>query len=75
MKRESIRVVISRNIRKYRSAKGLSQEKLSVLADLHHSTVGFIERMETNTSVETLEKIAITLGIGESQLMDRTTKD
>ena len=73
--RESIKAVISRNLRYYRRLKKLSQEKLSLACGLHHTYIGFLERLEYNPSALTLEKIAVVLEIDESQLLDRTRKD
>jgi transcriptional regulator with XRE-family HTH domain len=51
------------NIRRIREERGLSQEKLAALADLHRAYVGQIERGEKNIGLKNLEKIAKTLGV------------
>ena len=71
MEKESLQMVVAANVKKYREAKGLSQEKLSVAAGLHHSTVGFLERLKHDPSTSTIQKIADTLGIPEYKLFLR----
>ena len=44
------------NIRKIREDRGLSQEKLAALADLHRAYIGQIERGEKNIGLKNLEK-------------------
>lgn len=51
------------NIRKIREDRGLSQEKLAALADLHRAYIGQIERGEKNIGLRNLEKIAKALSI------------
>jgi transcriptional regulator with XRE-family HTH domain len=57
------------NIRKIREDKGLSQEKLATLADLHRTYVGQIERGEKNIGIKNLEKIAKALGVNIKDLL------
>ena len=57
------------NIRKIREDKGLSQEKLAELADLHRTYIGQIERGEKNIGLRNLEKIAKALGVHIKDLL------
>jgi len=57
------------NIRKIREEKGLSQEKLAALADLHRAYVGQIERGEKNIGLKNLEKIAKALKVNVKDLL------
>jgi transcriptional regulator with XRE-family HTH domain len=57
------------NIRKIREEKGLSQEKLAALADLHRAYVGQIERGEKNIGLKNLEKIAKALKVKTKDLL------
>ena len=57
------------NIRKIREDKGLSQEKLAALADLHRAYIGQIERGEKNIGLKNLEKIAKALQISIKDLL------
>jgi transcriptional regulator with XRE-family HTH domain len=57
------------NIRKIREERGLSQEKLAALADLHRTYIGQIERGEKNIGLKNLEKIAKALGVNIKDLL------
>jgi transcriptional regulator with XRE-family HTH domain len=50
-------------IREIRLERGLSQEKLATLADLHRAYIGQNERLEKNIGLKNLEKIARALKI------------
>jgi transcriptional regulator with XRE-family HTH domain len=55
---------ISKNLRKMREAKGLSQEKLARLADVANNTIIKIENGKNqNPTLDTLKKIAKALGV------------
>ena len=62
-------LTISYNLKKFRSARNLSQEDLSGLSGLHRTYIGGIERCEKNMSLSTLEVLAETLGITVSELL------
>ena len=66
---ESVTARVAKNIRLLREQKGLSQEKLAFLADLHRVYVGQIERGEKSPSLLTLQKIAGAMGIEVRQLL------
>lgn len=57
------------NIRKIREDRGISQEKLAALADLHRAYVGQIERGEKNIGLKNLEKIAKALRVEIKDLL------
>ena len=56
-------------IREIRQERGLSQEKLAALADLHRAYVGQIERGEKNIGLKNLEKIAKALKINIKDML------
>jgi transcriptional regulator with XRE-family HTH domain len=61
---------IGKNIKQYRQDKGLSQDKLSKLADLSLNTVVKIELDESpNPTIETIQKIAKALGVSVDDLL------
>jgi len=61
---------IGKNIKRFRQDKGLSQDKLSKLADLSLNTVVKIELDESpNPTIETLTKIAKALNVGVDDLI------
>ena len=62
--------VIAENIKKYRKKKGITQDKLSKLADITYNTIIKIESGATyNPRVETLKQIADALSISSDDLM------
>ncbi|MBM4102570.1 MAG: helix-turn-helix transcriptional regulator [Planctomycetes bacterium] len=56
-------------IRKIREKKGLSQEKLADMADLHRTYIGQVERGEKNLTLRSLERIAKALGVNIKDLL------
>jgi len=61
---------IARNIRKLRQKKGISQDRLSKLADLSLNTIVNIESGNNpNPTIETLEKIAKALEVSIEELL------
>jgi transcriptional regulator with XRE-family HTH domain len=57
-------------VRKLRKAKGLSQEKLAELTELHRTYIGGIERGERNVALINIIRIARTLEVSPSQLFE-----
>lgn len=61
---------IAENIKKYRNKIGVSQDKLSKLADVTYNTIIKIESgANTNPTIETLAKIAKALNVGVDDLI------
>jgi transcriptional regulator with XRE-family HTH domain len=56
-------------IRRVRLDKGISQEKLALLAELDRSYVGRVERGDNNIALLTLIKLAGALGMHASDLL------
>jgi transcriptional regulator with XRE-family HTH domain len=62
--------IISINVRKHRVKRGLSQDKLSKLADVSFNTITKIESGATpNPTIDTVRKIADALGVSLDDLM------
>lgn len=62
--------IISINVRKHRVKRGLSQDKLSKLADVSFNTITKIESGATpNPTIDTVRKIADALGASLDGLM------
>ena len=60
---------IAKNIKKHRKEKGLSQDKLSRLADISHATIIKIESGGIQSpTIDTVQKIAKALGVGLEDL-------
>jgi DNA-binding XRE family transcriptional regulator len=61
---------IADNIKKYRNKLGISQDKLSKLADVTYNTIIKIESgVNINPTIETLSKIAKALDVGVDDLI------
>ena len=56
-------------IRKYREEKGISQEKLAELSELHRTYIGQVERGEKNLTLRSLERIAKALKTNTKDLL------
>lgn len=61
--------VLADNIRTFRKMKGLSQEGLAEICNLHRTYVGSVERGERNVTLSTLEVIAEALGVSVPELL------
>ena len=62
---------LGQRIRNYRTAKGLSQEKLAELAGCHPTYIGQLERGEKNATIESIDKISAALGVSLSRLFEK----
>ncbi len=63
---------IAENIKKYRNKLGVSQDKLSKLADVTYNTIIKIESgANVNPTIETLSKIAKALNVGVDDLIQK----
>ena len=63
---------IAKNIKKLRQEKGISQDRLSKLADLSLNSIVNIEAGNNpNPTIETLEKIAKALEVSIDELLKR----
>lgn len=61
---------IADNIKKYRNKLGVSQDRLSKLADVTYNTIIKIESgVNKNPTIETLAKIAKALSVGVDDLL------
>ena len=70
----NVSIKFGENIRNIRLEKGLSQEQLASLADLHRTYIGMIERAEKNITIINIEKIAIALKVEIQTLFDDSIK-
>lgn len=55
--------VFARNVRKYRTEKGVSQETLAEKASLHRTYICAVEREKRSISLDNIQKIADALDI------------
>jgi transcriptional regulator with XRE-family HTH domain len=64
------RVIFGKRVRELRLERGLSQEKLAEMADLHRNYVGGIERGERNVSLVNIVKLAHGLNVRPTKLIE-----
>ena len=63
---------IGKNLKKLRKQKGLSQDRLSKLADVSYNTVIKLESGGiTNPTIETLQKLAKALDVSVDELIKK----
>jgi transcriptional regulator with XRE-family HTH domain len=55
--------------------KGMSQEELADLCEIHRTYVGSVERCERNVTLSTLEMFANALGVSATQLLTPMVDD
>lgn len=60
---------LARNVRRLRKELEISQEELADLANLHRTYVSGIERKVRNPTIEILARLAVALGVSESDLL------
>jgi len=59
---------LARNVRRFRAAKGLSQEQLAFESGLHRTFIAHVERGARNISVDNIAKLAVALDVRFSEL-------
>jgi transcriptional regulator with XRE-family HTH domain len=64
-----IRKRLSLNLRRYRAAKGWSQEELAFQAQIHRTYISDLERGSRNPSITVLERLAAPLSVSASALL------
>jgi transcriptional regulator with XRE-family HTH domain len=64
------RIVFGRRVRQLRLQRGLSQEKLAELADLHRNYVGGVERGERNIGLLNIVALAQALKLKPAKLLE-----
>ena len=63
------RLAFGQAVRKLRLAKGISQEKLAELAEIHRTYIGDVERGKRNIALLNMTRIARALGISLTSLI------
>lgn len=61
--------VLGRNLRRYREARGISQEDFAEIFDVHRTYIGGVERGERNLTLKSVERIAATIGADPVELL------
>ena len=65
----TILIKFGERVREIRTQKGLSQEQLAHIANVHRTYIGMIERAEKNITLINIEKIANALGVNINELI------
>lgn len=65
-----IKILLGNNIRKFRKLRGLSQEELAEISNLHRTYLGSVERGERNITIDNIQRIAKALNINVKQLFE-----
>ncbi|MDZ7880878.1 MAG: helix-turn-helix transcriptional regulator [Saprospiraceae bacterium] len=66
--KQEILIKFGERVRDLRKERGLSQEQLAHIADLHRTYIGMIERAEKNITLINIEKIANALKVNVNNL-------
>jgi transcriptional regulator with XRE-family HTH domain len=69
--RMNARLLFAHNLRLVRQSKGISQERLAELADLHRTYISSVERGERNITIDNMERLATALGVGLTSLLEQ----
>jgi transcriptional regulator with XRE-family HTH domain len=67
---EEVAVKFGRNLFRCRRRAGMSQEELGELASLHRTEIGMLEHGTRLARIDTLMKIAGSLGISPAELLE-----
>ena len=70
-RQDPLLVALGQAIRHIRLDKGVSQEKLALLAEVDRSYVGRVERGDNNVAILTLARLAKALEISMQDLMGK----
>ncbi len=57
------------NLRRERTARGLSQEAFADILGVHRTYMGGLERGERNVTLQTIERLAERLGVDPASLL------
>lgn len=64
-----ISIKFGEKVRELRISKGLSQEQLAELANVHRTYIGMIERAEKNITLVNIEKLAKALNVDIKKIL------
>ena len=67
--KSEVSIKFGKKVRDARTKKGLSQEQLAHIANVHRTYIGMIERAEKNITLINIEKIAKALEVNIKDLI------
>ena len=70
----NIQCVFGINVRRFREARGWSQDQLSEVSGLHRTYISGIERGVRNPSIKIASEIAAALGVTVDRLFEDETR-
>ena len=68
--KKAILVKFGKKIREVRTERGLSQEALADIANVHRTYIGMVERAEKNITLLNIQKLAKALKVDIKELFD-----
>jgi transcriptional regulator with XRE-family HTH domain len=70
----ALRAALAEQIQRVRKKRGLSQEELAWRSGLHRTYISMIERAQRSVTIDSLEGIAVALGLSASSLLARAER-
>ncbi len=70
-----IKEIFGQRVRYYRKNRGLSQEQLAEMCDLHPTYIGQLERGEKNASLETIMRVCSGLSVSPEVLFENISPE
>jgi transcriptional regulator with XRE-family HTH domain len=65
------KVMFGQALKKVREQRGISQEKLADIMEMHRNTVALLERGQRNPSLETIKKLAKALRVDPGKFFEK----
>ncbi|RYY22561.1 MAG: XRE family transcriptional regulator [Sphingomonadales bacterium] len=69
------RALVARNLRRLRTARGVSQERLAADAGVDRAYLSELEREQGNVTVDLLDRLAAVLGVAVGEFLEPADAD